>query len=66
MKDDLTSLAWSALKFAELRLHCPILSYYEQNMIEVGDGISGQSLRVLLRYRCYLFSLLSQHAKLEI
>ena len=56
MKDDLTSLAWSALKFTELKLHCPILSCYEQTPIKVGGGIPGRPRRALVRY-CVSFTL---------
>ncbi|KAK0508081.1 hypothetical protein JMJ35_009165 [Cladonia borealis] len=42
IENDLTSLAWSSLKFAELKLHCPILSCYEQTPIKIGHDILGR------------------------
>ncbi len=66
MKDDLTSLAWSALKFAELKLHCPILSCYEQTSIKVGRGIPGRPRRALVGYSFHPPSQLSQNADLCI
>ena len=50
VKEDLTELVWSTLQFAGLRLHCFILSCYEQKSIEIKDGIPGQRpLRALVR-----------------
>ena len=42
IENDLTSLAWSSLKFAELKLHCPILSCYEHTSIKLGHDILGR------------------------
>ena len=42
IENDFTSLAWSSLKFAELKIHCPILSCYEQTSIKIGHDILGR------------------------
>lgn len=66
MKDDLKSLALSALQFAGLKLHCPIMSCYEQKSIKIEYGFARWSSRALVRYWSYLPSLLSQHANLGV